>query len=41
MSTALNWSKSGSSDKQDIIEFIDKFGTWLVKEFEKEILENL
>ena len=38
MNTVLEWSRIGSEDKKTIIEFIDTFGLWLTKEFEKEIL---
>jgi predicted nucleotidyltransferase len=37
INTALEWSKNGSSDKQVIINFINTFGQWLIKEFKEQI----
>jgi predicted nucleotidyltransferase len=41
MNLALDWSRSDSSDKRTVIEFIDTFGKWLSEEFQKAILSNL
>ena len=40
MQIALEWSKEGSEDKESVIEFINTFGLWLTKEFEREILTD-
>jgi len=37
MAKALEWSKEGTVDKKAIIDFIDSFGIWLSKEFNKKI----
>jgi uncharacterized protein len=38
MNTSLEWSKVGNENRYIVIEFIDTFGVWLTREFEKEII---
>lgn len=37
MKIALDWAQSGSSNKKSVIEFIDKFGQWINREFQQTI----
>lgn len=37
METALAWSKEGSADATQVLQFLDTFGSWLTEEFDREI----